>query len=352
MNFIFIREIYTSLSIGFIRIQYDNSTAFFNVKIRSPVCDERERFEYFEDGFLNLISAVHVFLNFTDHNDHQRGFCYTTIFISANYRALGFKSRNHYYNTVNAFSIGGKLLADAMEAILEAALLSSEEKLGIKCILRGHIIARSDIVKLTTLLRFDVSYVQSIIGYEFTLPVLLIEAFECIDNTIFVLSQKQLEYSGGKVLYCSVLSCIFHDFPIQQSGGLTEIRGHLVKNDGVSLSIMVTSGLHNFTIFKDNITIDRSRDSDVSLQLLNSALASLLGASIYDNPFESKCTHSRSSTSSLSVYGKKRVHIISSKRRENQQDIKNDAVIALIDKINTRELLLGHLYTYSQGDFI
>ncbi|KAI9294789.1 hypothetical protein K502DRAFT_304512, partial [Neoconidiobolus thromboides FSU 785] len=242
-----------------------------------------ERLELLGDAYLKFISSMDVFLRFPQHHEaqlHNRRLriisnrslfrlcrdleLYKYVnpkpFIKSKWYPINFYIKNQfeYQNQLN-FKMADKGLADVVEAILGAALLSNGPKLGLKCAQALNIITTNyknwgdiqnylpipcNIDRLDILSELDINFIEDKINYKFQHPILLVEAFTHASHPQPLTScYQRLEFLGDAILDYLVVDYLFHKYPNEPPGVLSEIKESCVSNNTLA-TIMETLDLY------------------------------------------------------------------------------------------------------------
>ncbi|KAI0698923.1 hypothetical protein BC835DRAFT_1333420 [Cytidiella melzeri] len=152
--------------------------------------------------------------------------------------------------------LGDKTVADVVEAILGAALLSGGHELAFRTTkllrIRIPLISEwSELSRIATpttntgrILPHDIiQAVGEIIGYDFKLPSLLHEALTHSTAASGSANYERLEFLGDAVLDILTVSYIYEKYPRSSPGTLTLLKSAMVSNQTLA-ALCVVTGLH------------------------------------------------------------------------------------------------------------
>ncbi|KAL8968755.1 MAG: hypothetical protein Q9197_004706, partial [Variospora fuerteventurae] len=239
-----------------------------------------ERLEFLGDCFLKMATSISIYCLYPNGNEFDYHVKRMLLICNHNLlnvamekklyqyiRSLGFSRRNWYPQGIKLLEgkgmnkiedqvykhvLGEKTIADVAEALIGAALLSSNTAkmdMAVKAVTAlvsspDHNVTRwADYYKLYTTPAWQlgsvnakhitvVDQVEQQLGYRFTYPLLLYSAFRhsSLPDSQGVPSYQRLEFLGDSLLDMVCVSFLFRQHPDRDPQWLTEHKGAMVSN--------------------------------------------------------------------------------------------------------------------------
>ncbi|KAJ3869715.1 hypothetical protein EV359DRAFT_69777 [Lentinula novae-zelandiae] len=162
--------------------------------------------------------------------------------------------------------LGDKALADVVEAIMGAALLSGGTDVALKAAKAlnlplpgieewsdfGQRVEKVFEPVLVQIPSSTVKAVEAVIGCQFERPQFLVQALTHISKTgVHSTTYERLEFIGDAILDFMVVRHVFHRHHKMSPGLLSLLKGAMVSNAALA-AVCVTSGLHQHLLFESD----------------------------------------------------------------------------------------------------
>lgn len=229
-----------------------------------------ERLELFGDAYLKMISSIYLYFKYPLKNEGQlhcqriRIICNKNLYtcfknlqlyefvtskplVRARFCPPGFQLPNvQYINSDIHHSLADKALADMIEAMLAASVLSGGVELGLKTCINLGLFPDKDIRDWTCFtstvvaIKPNSGYVgldqlETIIGYKFRNQIFLLEA---ITHASYLFSTcgcyQRLEFLGDSILDYLSVAYLYGKYPTLSPGELTELKDACCSNNLLS----------------------------------------------------------------------------------------------------------------------
>ncbi|KAJ4482678.1 hypothetical protein C8R41DRAFT_922061 [Lentinula lateritia] len=162
--------------------------------------------------------------------------------------------------------LGDKALADVVEAIMGAALLSGGTDVALKAAKAlnlplpgieewsdfGQRVEKVFEPVLVQIPSSTIKAVEAVIGCQFERPQFLVQALTHISKTgVHSTTYERLEFIGDAILDFMVVRHVFHRHHKMSPGLLSLLKGAMVSNAALA-AVCVTSGLHQHLLFESD----------------------------------------------------------------------------------------------------
>ncbi|KAJ3736470.1 hypothetical protein DFJ43DRAFT_1052289 [Lentinula guzmanii] len=162
--------------------------------------------------------------------------------------------------------LGDKALADVVEAIMGAALLSGGIDVALKAAKAlniplpnieqwtdfGKRVQESSKPVSVQISSSKIEAIEAIVGCQFKRPQFLVQALTHISKTgVQSTTYERLEFIGDAILDFMVIRHVFHRYQQMGPGALSLLKGVMVSNTTLA-AVCVSSGLHHHLLFESD----------------------------------------------------------------------------------------------------